>query len=504
MPPHKNISLTNLLEQDGPAMSSRLSARLIELGLSPDAARQRLSRLPKEACALRGISFPKRTRFIYLRDQFNTKEYYINLYETIMGSNNAYSLAIKSIMCQGGVALRKYFDILCGSPLKLKKHISSTKVLDDLCKCGLLYPTTIDGIGECIVINDYIYNGYQKFVNLKPRLLTENFLLNAIRSWASRMNIVSPRVTKIRDDINSPQFGQFKFDLCGPSYLRPLVKKSGDEVNPGFFVADLILGKDIAEDDVLPFVNKCTTLSGLKNIRPFLPMFIADTFSPEALNACRRQGIIATRPETLFGKDVAQALSDLLKSLSSSLQKASTNHEKIEKIFNNLIKIEGAAGNLRGALFELIVAQLVGSIEGGTVEIGVIVCDKAKNRAEIDVRLIKEKIVNIYECKGHQHDSNTSIEEIEKWLTKSIPTIISSHRQETRFSGCHYKFEFWTCGSISPDAADLLEYHKSISHKYDIGWKDGKEIRKYSKQIKAPGIIKILDEHYFHHPLANI
>jgi hypothetical protein len=51
------------------------------------------------------------------------------------------------------------------------------------------------------------------------------------------------------------------------------------------------------------------------------------------------------------------------------------NPDKIKNLFSRLSAIEGAAGNLRGALFELLVGHLVRSIEGGSIDIGVLVQD---------------------------------------------------------------------------------------------------------------------------------
>jgi hypothetical protein len=62
----------------------------------------------------------------------------------------------------------------------------------------------------------------------------------------------------------------------------------------------------------------------------------------------------------------------------------------------------------------------------------------------------------------------------------------------------------WTSGAFHPEAVQLLQNAKANTKKYEIAWKDGGEVRKYASKIKAPGIRKILDEHYFKHPLADI
>ena len=80
----------------------------------------------------------------------------------------------------------------------------------------------------------------------------------------------------------------------------------------------------------------------------------------------------------------------------------------------------------------------------------------------------------------------------------------AAHRAEERFSDSAFRYEFWTCGKFHPDAVHMLQKAKTDTSKYQIGWKDGSSVREYANQIKAPSIRKMLDEHYFKHPLADV
>src|SRR5690606_8520337 len=132
-------------------------------------------------------------------------------------------------------------------------------------------------------------------------------------------------------------------------------------------------------------------------------------FTPEALRACRARGIVATRPETIFGQDVGRALADLLQTLANGAAVAASDPGHIEDLFRQLSKIEGAAANIRGALFELLVGHLVRSIEGGSIDIGVLVHDENRS-AEIDVRHVNERDVTVYECRGNQPSTRVTAE----------------------------------------------------------------------------------------------
>ena len=394
--------ITQLLDDRGPSLSSDIADLLRQEGKSPEAARQSVSRLPEGVRVLYGLPFPKRARFLYLAQQYATERYWDALAAAINKSSPAYATAIAGVRSRGGCVPSKDFDIVAGAPVKQKRQLSGVTILERLCSVGLLARIQIDGVGECVALEKDHFDS-AALTRLRARLRTENVLLDAIRTWAGKMNLASPGTTRIRDENPAPQFATCRFDLCGPSYLHPMTRHSGGKPNPGFFVADVVVGHELGKSEIEPFLNKRRLLMRLRNTRPFLPMLIADNFTPEALRECRSLGVITTRPDTLFGDDVARALGDLLQTLSNAAAVAAANPEKIEELFSRLSVIEGSAGNLRGALFELLVGHLVRAIEGGSIDIGALVsCPMTGRRAEIDVRLVKERELNIYECKGHQ------------------------------------------------------------------------------------------------------
>ena len=500
-------SVTSILARHGPALTSDVAARLREAGRSAVAARQSVSRLPGNVRVLRGLSFPKRARFIYLDDQFGTNRYWDVLISAGEKASPAYAAGLAGLRSRGGVVPSRHFDIAAGAPVKQKGQISGQVVLERLAAVGLVTRTEVQGIGECAMLAAEGALGTPMLAGLRARLLTEGVLLDAIRTWAGRMNMASARKVRIRDEEPAPQFSTCRFDLCGPSYLHPLVRWQAAKPSPGFLVADVVLGQALEEADVQPLLRKCRTLSQLRKVRPFLPMLIADGFSSEALRACRAQGVIATRPDTLFGQDVARALADLLEVLTNAGAMAAAQPQRIESLFQRLSAVEGAAGNLRGALFELLVGHMICSVEGGSIDIGVLVEDTSaspRRRAEVDVRLVKEREVRIYECKGYQPSAVVREEEINDWLKRCVPTINDAHRQEPRFNGSALHFEFWTCGSFDDDALSLLRDAQGRTRKYSINWKSGGEVREYAKRIKAQGIRKILNEHYYDHPLSGL
>jgi hypothetical protein len=493
--------VVSLLRAFGPALTSRLAERMRDAGVSPEAARQRLARLPEDVRVLYGLPFPKRARFLYLEDQFGTTEYWTALIRDIELANPAYAAALGGVRARGGILPAAHFDVASGSPVLQKKQVASATVLERLISVRLLARVHFEGVGECVALAEES----AERASMRARLMTEDVLIGALRAWLGRMNWASPKVTAVRGETTMPKFSTFHFDICGPCYLRPMRRFRGEKVDPGFVVADVVLGRVLEQDEVKHFIRKCETLSYLRGVRPFLPILIADGFAPEALRACREQGIVATRPETLFGRDVGQALADLMQTLKRAAVVAASDPKRLESLFARLGAIEGAATNLRGALFELLVGHMVRSVEGGSIDIGEIVRDQESNQnREIDVRLVKERKVAIYECKGYQPGTIVQKGEIDEWLTDKVPTINKAHRQQPRFDGAALRFEFWTCGTFDPGALTLLEDAQRRIRKYEIAWKDGAAVRDYARGMKSSAMRKILNEHYFSHPVAEL
>ena len=166
--------------------------------------------------------------------------------------------------------------------------------------------------------------------------------------------------------------------------------------------------------------------------------------------------------------------------------------------------IEGAAGNLRGALFEMIVGYLVREVEGNTIDIREIIYDpESRKAAEIDVRRIKERQECwFYECRARQPDARIGADEISAWIEK-VNRIWLFHRAEQRFQGCRFGFEIWTTGQFDDKALALLEEEKTKRTRIEIGWRDGAQVRDYAKRASRKAILDTLDEHYFKHPLRN-
>jgi hypothetical protein len=167
-------------------------------------------------------------------------------------------------------------------------------------------------------------------------------------------------------------------------------------------------------------------------------------------------------------------------------------------LIEDLAEIEGAAGNFRGVLFELIVAYLVR--QHGSIDMGRKAYDSDTGKvADIDILLVKGRGRCVaYECKGKEPGGRVTLEEVEDWLRR-LPTFKKHIRSQQNLSEAEISFELWTSGEIEPDALAKLQKEKPRWTRTPIDWKDGQQVRDLSTNLKETRVTKAFDEHFFKH-----
>ncbi|MCQ9148086.1 hypothetical protein [Ochrobactrum sp. BTU2] len=221
----------SFLESHGPALSSVVSQHLVEmLHISPVAARKRVSRIGAEVKRLGYLTFPRKARFMYLQSQFGSPIYWEKLIDALLGSRSAYGLAIAALRQRGGLMPAEHFPIACGAPIKQSRHLSPETIFKRLNEAGLLERVEVSGLGDCIALVQSPGHYEFRASDVRVRLITEGFLLTAVRDWVRKLGIVSYDKVVTRDGENRPMVGTFAWDLTAPSYLGFMTKtgKDGD------------------------------------------------------------------------------------------------------------------------------------------------------------------------------------------------------------------------------------------------------------------------------------
>ena len=484
--------------------AAHLAAYLtVTYGLSHDAAKQRVSRASPPIRKFPIRLLPKNEAFLYHQDDRNSERFWEALVRSLRESSSIYGLALDGLIARGGLAQRQSFNVVAGAPEAQKKQVPLSGLLDNLVNAGLVDRSEVGEMGECVCLNSQVF-GTPDFHAFRARKIAEDVLMDGLREWTRKLGLASYNAIEIRNAERAPKFSTFHWDLSGPSYLLPLVSVGPGGRKPGFFVADVFCDGTLDVPKIQYFLRKVRMLKAMRRVVPFMPVLLADGYTKEALRAGKAAGIMMATTRNLFGDSVANALSSLIDTLTHAAAVAASNPDRLIGLLKDLSVIEGAAGNLRGALFEMIVGYLVREVEGNTIDIREIIYDpESRKAAEIDVRRIKERQECwFYECRARQPDARIGADEISAWIEK-VNRIWRFHRAEQRFQGCRFGFEIWTTGQFDDKALALLEEEKRKRTRIEIGWRDGAQVRDYAKRASRKAILDTLDEHYFKHPLRN-
>lgn len=117
--------VVEILSKLGPTRSSRVAEELVRRGISPEAARKRISRVVEPVYRFPIPLLPKREAFLYLQHQRTTERMWVNFLRDLRETNSAYGAAIDGIAARGGMIPVEEFPIIAGAPLAMRGQVSA-------------------------------------------------------------------------------------------------------------------------------------------------------------------------------------------------------------------------------------------------------------------------------------------------------------------------------------------------------------------------------------------
>lgn len=484
------MDIIKLLKTNGPMLSSSIKEKLLEAGLSDDAARKRISRDSNKVKTLYGNLFPRRASFLYLESHENTDQFFENLIIELKEANSVHYSAIAALAARGGKISLEKFKVLSGAPTMRKKQKNFDLLLLELTKSKLAFRKNEDG-EEIIELNTNLPSEIFNRDNTDSLDILEELIVAAMVDWLKKNGLGSYNLHKRLGEFNS-----YYWDITVPSYVYPFCKKK-EPIKPGFIVVDILPQYDIQLDHIKYFIKKFESSRSQYKSGTFFPILIGNGFLPDAFNLGKQSGFLITTPANIFGETVGALISDLkntLENMSAAATKKSG--EEILKMIRSVAKLEGKSNNIRGQLFELVAGHIVSKTFGGFVEVGKKIYDSDSKKTDIDVLCIEgNKSIRIFECKGNNANQVIDLTTIERW-EKMIKIIrnwideIQDYRHREQY------FEFWTTSSFKPEAIEYIEKMKTSTKKYKVNYKAYPELVTMVKNEKLNSIYDLLKEHY--------
>lgn len=494
----------DVLLSEGPQLSGQLAVALEKwLGITPAAARKKVERRSTAVRELK-LPFSRRAKFLYATTQYGSDKFWARLAEALEMGNGAYARVIRALHARGGLLPLAHLASAAGISSG-DRQISFERVWQDLVGTELFQTIEVPGLGECFAFAKRGASIDEQLPGVRARLIVESVLLQSIQEWAARLGLGSFASFKLRShqQESAPTVSVFQWDLTAPSYISALAAwNNSGRPKPGFMVLDVLLKEQVELNDLKSFIYKCKTLRQVRNVRT-LQFFVAHRYTREALDVMRQEGIIPATTESIFGTDVANALMELSGMLTQAATQA-VDLDKFAYLFDKLGKVEGAAGTLRGALFEFVVAEVMRRTVGGaTILMNKIYRKDGKDVAEVDVRVhVPDQEIRFIECKGLLPGRLLQDSEIEAWLTKRIPNVRNQTLDNSEFKNITQTFELWLTGELSPEARERISAAQAQvdPKRYTIKVSFARDIEESVKSF--PDLRKLVKQHFLAHPLA--
>ncbi|WP_220150797.1 hypothetical protein [Thalassospira xiamenensis] len=478
---------------------------LTKAGLSESAARKRIQRAADQYERFAGVRFEKNARFIYLKAQYGDQRFWDKFESACYQAGKSYWSTVVTLKARGGVTPLDLFARVAGAPAARKGQLSADRILERLQKINLLNVIE-DGERKYVCFKPLHYHR-DSLPELRANELAEGIALIGVKDWARKIGFGSYGKFASRYEEKEPLVSGILWDLTAPSYMRPLVSIRGGRAIPGFIVCDINLRGVIGKAEAEAFIRKCDLAASPQKVPPILPMLVGHVFESEALTILKGKGVLAITLGNLFGEELAQALRDLVTMLTDLGAKISGNPDLLPRVINTLSKIQGAADNMLGDLFELVIAGVVKDIEGGYLKTGEVRTHAISGQqAEIDVLLDRgnDKGVLVLECKAKKPNARVSEADIRKWYNNRVPLIYSILSNDGYYTGKPFRFELWSNGSFAQSGLKWLKEQKTDFDGYSIGWKQAEDLKNYTDKVKNKSLKDMLNEHYFRSALKKV
>lgn len=317
--------VVTLLNKYGPMLSGELARKFEqEYGVSNTAARQALSRAKKPVNKICTLSFDKNQKFFYLESQYMSNRYIERLMDAIKQSSQINWIYICAFRSQNGFVAKSILPSLVSSPIKnVKGHKLHQRVIEDLLKCDIIaeYNETHWMLSEWVSTQNPSVARAAGLETVKKQVV------NDFASWAQNINLIGYDSAKVLSA--SAEFANFQWALTAPAYIQPLYDT--EKTRPGFVVADIFYGRTATEEDIKFFLDKLAVIRTFKKLPAFMPVFLVENISREALMALKENKVMVAIIKNVFDEKYTELLAEIVicfRNISRRLQNLYCTYSK--------------------------------------------------------------------------------------------------------------------------------------------------------------------------------
>ena len=450
-----------------------------ELGITNEAARKKIQRLPAYIYRIKGICRDGQS-ILYHKNNWTNIDFLDKLTEVIKNDAQQHYAVLNAINLYSGLIPKSILAEYTLSPIEnVKGHKRFSTIIDDLKRLRL-----IDETGDFYVGENTAYNEKRS----KALSLINEMTLAHFHEWGRNIGLFSYDSAKFHSGLSSYQFA-----MVAPSYINSLAQKTNNRIIPAFIVADILLNRDILKNDIDFFIKKLENVSMRNRSAKIIPFLLVGSHDKDVHQVLKSKGIIIGNIDELFGKKYSESVYGILNLIENAGAILKSNPDQYIKLIDSIKSLStGKTFNLRGALFEMAVGYFHGQ-QCQTLEVSKKVISDQESR-EIDVYAVYQEKVVFAECKGY----NTKVDDgyINKWLSEKIPVIRRWALSCESICDKPMVFEIWSTGGFTDDANIRLSAAHQNTKKYQVNFYDSFHMLKVAKEKKINQFSEIVNSYF--------
>lgn len=482
-----------ILERSGPLLSNELINELVNIhSINENTARTRIKRASdSNAISISPVRFKNNSKLYFLKDQSLKSK----VTEIMTALESPESHIFNALVVEKGFL---FWDEFCKLTSCSMQEIHRQKTVEQVFK-------NLTDLNVVTVVNaEDIENRYVKFspdylnssfsssdLELRKRSLNINeSILEELINWLERISIVGWNTSRISNHRDLVTFNGYPFDASGFSYIlglyrtdkketlyNPAIEKAGSPV-----LIDCIVYRATKIFDIAAFIKRIENINGpinhskVPNFKT-LPIFFVTYINSDAHELAKRKGIIIIPIKEIFDNNVIKVLEKIMKVPAKDITLGSL--EEILEIMNispreenkptveKTSVSEGVFNNLKGVVFNFVIAHIFTQSGHGQQKIGTIYkghlenpemteiceCDLTSMTRQFDIKIICETKVrsenNLIKL-GENRDENDSVKRFFERTHRIIQNTVDKNQT-------FYIPIFITSSDFEQDAIDYLD-----------------------------------------------
>jgi Holliday junction resolvase-like predicted endonuclease len=466
--------IARILEETGPALSGDFARNLVNrnVAASESSARKMVERCRK-AGAIRStapVSFDrsylcfleKHNGIAYanaLKAAFTKKPSFDRVYKTLLANKGyiTHGQIAKAATCTADTDSAKPGGRT--TPLDISKQLTQVEAIEPVVAEDFLFRIGAHFGPPAISKNSFL-----------KRLETEQMMIREIREWLTHCYLLSPEAHSIRTSSRlASGFNQVQWDLHGPIYVGPMSTLSSSrrlKTNGDFLTAEICTYRTFTTVDTDALIERVDSVNHRWKSISLTPIVVAAGFSEDAWMRLRKAGIAAIKLSDVLGRNIERLLHLFWDAVDIKLESV-TGVDEIEEVLAAAASTagsDGLVGNLKGALFELMVALLLRA-QGYDI-----VLQKRVRKPDEDIDLEIDIVATrgeseclLVECKGRHREYTDNEDELKRHFHDRCKAASDPYGWDVVRRYGEVKAVFVTTGKLSKKA-DQFAQRTTKSH----------------------------------------